>query len=112
MALITKYQPLDLRYTPWRASGDPSSKEINEASFIGWYHKMLEVIKAIKRVPNFLLDDYSLYIWFNINHGHLSIQTKCVHLDTFQMRAQKFMLTEEAFHMEVNSWWGMVGEVQ
>lgn len=33
MMQIRDDQPITLRYEPWRASGDLSSKEINEAAF-------------------------------------------------------------------------------
>jgi len=38
---------LALAYTPWRTSGYPSSKEINEASFAGWYAKMVNVTAIV-----------------------------------------------------------------
>jgi len=58
LSLIEEDLPLALRYTPWQTSGEPRRKEINEASFIGWYKNMMELIKATKRVPKMLLDDY------------------------------------------------------
>jgi len=64
---------------------------------------MLEVVKAIESVPKLLLDDYSLEVWFNITHSYVYICLKCVHPDTFEMKAPKFMRTEEDFHMELNS---------
>jgi len=39
-------QPIGLRYDPWRASGDPNNKEINEATFVEWYGLMLIIIRT------------------------------------------------------------------
>jgi len=44
MATIAEDQPIALRYEPWRASGDPNVKEINEATFRGWYAQMVDAI--------------------------------------------------------------------
>lgn len=59
LAKITDDQPLTLRYTPWRTSRNPSSKEINKAAFSEWYQKMLETIRATKKVPKGFFDAYS-----------------------------------------------------
>lgn len=109
---ITKYQPLTFRYTPKRTSGDPSSKEINVAPFIGWYKKMLEVVKAAERIPNLLLYDYSSEMWFCMIHDNAWIRLQCIHSQTFHMTRQKFMMIAKVFHTEVGSWLGIAGEVQ
>lgn len=71
---IVEGQLLALWYEPWRASGDPSSKEINQVAFKEWYEMMLITIKSTERIPKPLLDEFSEEIWFGASHGHTYLQ--------------------------------------
>lgn len=51
-------QPLALIYEPWRASGDPNNKEINEATFTEWYGLMLITVRMMERIPKQLLEEF------------------------------------------------------
>lgn len=79
-------QPLALIYEPWRASGDPNNKEINEATFTEWYGLMLITVRMMERIPKQLLEEFLQDIWFGVTHGHTYIKPRCVHWETFQMR--------------------------
>lgn len=50
MMQIRDDQPITLRYEPWRASRDPSIKEINEVAFSDWYGTMLITIRKAKQI--------------------------------------------------------------
>jgi len=71
METITKDHPIALRYKPWKASGDPNTKEINEKAFKSWYEQMLDTIHSTKRISKALLDEFS---------GELVWCLPCTHL--------------------------------
>lgn len=108
---ITEGQSLVLQYEQWRASRDPSSKEINEVAFTEWYELILDTIRSMERIPKPLLDDFSKEIWFGASHGHNYLRSRCVHPDTFKMRSQKIVLIEVALHSENGSWSGVAYDI-
>lgn len=104
LATIVEGQPLELCYEPWRASGDPNTKEINEIAFKDWCEQMLVTIRSTKRIPKTLLEEFSEEIYFRASHAHTYLRSWCVHLETFNMRPQRFVLMIEALHKELGSW--------
>lgn len=59
MSNLVEGQLITLHYEPWRSSGDPNIKEINEMTFKDWYELMLTKIRSKKRIPMTLLDEFS-----------------------------------------------------
>jgi len=104
-------QPIALHYKPWRASGDPITKDINEMTFRDWYELMLMTIRLMQRITKTLLDEFSKEIWFEASHVHTYLRPRCVHLETFKMRPQRFVLTATTLHTEVGSWPGVACEI-
>jgi len=45
MAPILEGKPIALQYDPWKASGDPSTKEINIIAFRHKYEQMLAIVR-------------------------------------------------------------------
>lgn len=90
---------------------DLSTKKVNEVAFKEWYEMMLITIRSMQRTSKPLLDEFSKEIWFGASHGHTYLKPWCVHPDTFKMRPQKFVLTDEALHSELGSWSGVACEI-
>jgi len=111
LATIIEGQSLALLYDPWRASGDPNTKEINEIAFKDWYEQMLVTIRSTERIPKTLLDEFSEELWFGAKHAHTYLRPRCVHLETFKMRPQRFVLMTKVLHKEVGSWPGVACEI-
>lgn len=83
LAEITHDQPMALKFTPWRVSGDPSTKEVNEEAFSFWYKQMVDVVASQQRVLRDLLDRYSSQIWLGVTHKQTYIKPICVDETTF-----------------------------
>lgn len=103
METIAEDQPIALKYEPWRASWDPITKEINGRAFKSWYAQMVDAIQSMERIPRTLLDEFSGELWFDSSHTHTYLRLRCVNPTTFKLRPQRFSLTEEALHREVES---------
>ena len=58
-AEILDIQPLAMKYTLWRVSSNPSSKEANEEGFRVWYGMMVDVVMSQQRILGVLLEKYS-----------------------------------------------------
>lgn len=41
---ITNDQPMEMKFTPWRISGDPNTKDVNEEAFSFWDRQMVDVV--------------------------------------------------------------------
>jgi len=65
---------------------------------------MLVTIRLMERIPETLLDEFLEELWFGASHAHTYLRPQCVHLETFKMRPQRFILTVEVMHKEVGSW--------
>lgn len=83
---INEGQPISLHFDPWRVSGDPSTKEINDITFKDWYEQMLATIRSTKRIPKALLDEFSKEVRFGASHAHTYLRRWCVQPETFKMR--------------------------
>lgn len=86
-------------------------KEINEIDFKDWYENMLATIRSTERIPKTLLDELTEEVWFRASHAHTYLRPWCVHLETFKMRLQRFVLTTTVLHKEVRSWSGVTYEI-
>lgn len=104
MATIFEGQPIALCYGPWRASGESSTKEINEITLRDWYEQMISTIRSTETIPKALLDEFSEEVWFRASHTHTYLRPWCVHPEIFKMRSQRFILTETMLHKKVGSW--------
>lgn len=111
LATIVEGQPITLYYDPWRALGDPNTKEINEIAFKDWYEQMLATIRSTKRIPKALLNEFLEKLWFRASHVHTYLRPRCVHPQTFNMRLHRFVLMAEVLHKEVGSWLGVAYKI-
>ena len=59
LAKIMSDQPMEMNFTPWKISGDPHTKEVNEEAFTYWYMQMVDIVERQQRVLRILLDRYS-----------------------------------------------------
>ena len=75
---IAENQPLAMKFTPWKVSGDPSTKEVNTEAFSSWYGLMVDVVMGQQRIPRNLLDGYSEQVWFGVTHKHTFLRPTCV----------------------------------
>lgn len=109
---IAEYQPVAMKFTPWKVSGDPNTKGVNAEAFGSWYGLMVDVVMIQHRIPRNLLDGYSEQVWFGVTHKHTFLRPTCVAEMTFQMRPLKFQIDEASFHTKFCSWLGVVMEVR
>ena len=75
---IATGHPLEMKFMPWKVSGDPSMKEVNVEAFRVWYNQMVDVGMSQQRIPRSLLDGYSAHIWFGVTHKQNFIRPMCV----------------------------------
>ena len=111
-AEILNSQPLAMKYTPWRVSSNPGSKEANEEGFSVWYGMMVDMVMSQQRISGVLLVKYSEQVWFWVTHNHTLLRPKGVPTMNFEMTPLKLHFDENTFHSEVCRWLGVQMEVQ